>query len=47
MRAVDPLRSGLSVKELGHKGSKLMNGLTLFCDGGLWETHAGPVGISL
>lgn len=48
MRAVGPLRGGLSVRKLGHEGSKIMNGLTLFCGGGSWEwTHAGPGGVNL
>lgn len=45
---MDPLRSGFSVKKLGHEGSKLLNGLTFFFGSGSWVwTHAGPVGISL
>lgn len=48
MRAVGPLRGWLSVRNLGREGSKLMNGLTVFCGSGSWEwTHDWPDGISL
>lgn len=44
---MDPLKSGYSVKKLGHEGSKLLNGLVFFGSGSWVWTHAGPVGISL
>lgn len=48
VRAVDPLRGGLSVEKLSHEGSKFLSGLMLLHVSGSWVwTDPGPGGISL